>query len=264
MLFKKNPILSPEIVSFVFFDESIEPNLDEICSNARKLLKATGALEKCTVEVLEQTNDQIGLLIGENCGCLLVRMPGEFPAEKLDPDDPNRQRVLNAHEHWGIVALVDNHPMVRLNSIIKVSVLMQAVSISHSVRGFIPSPAGVVFRASEWSQVIKRFVQENTVPLRQWIGFDYREEDGHTDAATLHMDDLFDLPNVEILDSERGVDETVDLLECAVIDSIMNGAIHKRSKRWATTTGVEFKARYAKSIYYAQRKSTHLREIVSS
>lgn len=261
MLFRKNPSAMPQLIAFAFFDEPISLRSDEICMNATKLLKAAGHTAHHHVEVLDQESDQIGFLVGENSGCLIQRIPTKFPIEKIDPEDPNRQRVVDAHEHWGFVFLTDAHPMKRLIDLIKLSVMMQALSMSHRVRAFIPSPMGVVFRASEWAKPMRLLIEKQQVPLSHWVGFDYREHGATTDAASIYMEELFGLPNIEIQGSLRPSDETVDLVECAVIESIMNGPIHKASGQRVTKTGVRYRVRYAKSLYNPKRRVTQLIEI---
>lgn len=260
MLFKKNPSAMPQLVAFAFFDDSITPDLDGICANGGKLLKAHGSFRDATVEVIEQERDQIGFMIAGDSGCLIQRMLLPFPAEKLDPDDPNRQRVVESQEHWGFVLPTQDNPMHRLIDLIKLSILMQSISMTHRVRGLVPSPLGVVFRASEWGEAIKNLVNDQILPLRHWVGYDYREESGQTDAASIYMDELFGISNVEILNSARSPGETVDLLECAVIDSIMHGPLHKKAKQWVTKTGVLYTVRYSKSMYDPARKATQLIE----
>lgn len=261
MLFRKNPQAMPQLIALAFFDSPIHPDVGEICKNGAMLLKAAGHTERHSIEVLEQSHDQIGFLVGENSGCLIQRIHSGFPIEKLDPQDPNRQRVVEALEHWGVILLTEAHPMKRLIDLIKLSVMLQAISMSHRVRAIIPSPLGVVFRASEWAKPMRLLIEKQQVPLSHWIGYDYREKGAMTDAASIYMDELFGMPNIEIVGSLRSSDETVDLLECAVIETIMNGPIHKLSKLWQTKTGVRYKVRYKTSTHNPSRKATQLIEI---
>jgi hypothetical protein len=261
MLFKKNPTAMPQLIAFAFFDSPIHPNVDEICKSGAKLFKAIGHAERHTVEVLEQTRDQIGFLIGESSGCVIQRVQTAFPIEKIDPHDPNRQRVIDAREHWGVILLTEAHPMKRMSDLIKLSVMLQAMSMSHRVRAIIPSPLGVVFRASEWAEPMRLLIENQQVPLSHWVGYDFRENEATIDAASIYMDELFGLPNIEIQGSPRPADETLDLLECAVIETIMNGPIHKGTNQWLTKTGVRYTVRYARSCYDPSRKATQLIEI---
>ncbi|MEZ6165676.1 MAG: hypothetical protein R3B67_14725 [Phycisphaerales bacterium] len=261
MLFKKNPAAMPQLIAFAFFDSPIHPNVDEICKNGSKLLKAASHSERHSIEVLEQSHDQIGFLVGENSGCMIQRVQERFPIEKIDPQDQNRQRVVDAQEHWALILLTEAHPMKRLIDLIKLSVMLQAMSMSHRVRAIIPSPLGVVFRASEWAKPMRLLIENQQVPLSHWVGYEHRENGKTVDAASIYMDELFGLPNIEIQGSPRSSDETVDLVECAVIETIMNGPIHKSTNQWITKTGVRYKVKYTKSCYDPSRKATQLVEI---
>jgi len=265
MFRKKNPAAMPEFVSFIFFDETMKLDSSAICESISKLLEAWGA-GTSQVDLVSDEADQISLMIGDVSGVILHRMPGSFPLNKLDLDDPNIERVRNSVEHWVLTGLVEEQPIVRLIGLLHMSFVMQAIGMSHRVRALMLSPMGIVYRGSEWSEVVNQIVTKRLMPVRWWLGYDYLERDGRdgegvVDVVSMYMDEVIGLPNVEIVGSRRSVEETIDLLECGVLETVMRGPIQKRGKVWETKTGVRFKVKWAESVYDPSRKVVRLIEI---
>lgn len=261
MLFKKNPLPMPEFIAFAFFDYEIEPDHHQICTHAQELMRASFGIENSSVELLNQDGDSFTFFIGGDTGVLLMKLPNRYPIDKIDPDDPNRQLVAEAHEHWVFVLKAHDQAINRQREILMLTLLIQAVSAVHGASTIIPSPHGIVMTTREWNESVDGFLNEGVIPISPWVGYGYAEESGRVNAASLFMDELFGLPNIEIIGSPRPPEETVDLLVCGVLESIMNGPIHKSSKQWLTKTGVRYKVKYTKSCYDPSRKATQLVEI---
>ena len=248
------------LFAFAFFEFPVKLDPLEICKNASQLVKLSQFGKDSAVECVDQTDDQLMFMIGHDFGCVLHRMPIPFPPENLDQDDPYRHRVLESREHWSIISPGKDDPLNRLITLVRLSLMMQSISMSSLVRAFMPSPLGLIYRASDWEAVIRTMLKDKTLPVWSWIGFDTKIDGAGITAVSCYMDELVGTPNIELLHSNRSEDETVDLLECAVLETIMRGPLHKGPKHWLTKTGVRFRVQYARSDYDPKRKATQLIE----
>jgi len=264
MLFNKNPRANPCLTSFVFFDQHISLNPEEIATIANELLEDYCETPVAQFKLLESDKfaKAFQFLIGEKRGCTIQRMKVQYPNDQLGDGDPNRQLVLDSAESWVVVADAGRKPTQRIADVVHLSIVMQAINRVHSPKAFISLPLGIVRPSYEWDGVIQLLLNNQIVPVTHWVGFDYWEEGVNQITAATHcMDEVFGAPNIEIIQSTRSLDDTMELLELAVCDQLFNGLVHKSTRVfWETKSGIRYKVNYAKSFVDPTRKATQFIE----